>query len=72
MPIRPAAGILTMLHWDNGGLMGSVVSYAVGTLGLLISFSEDIQAITLLVSLAILVIRLFYDAVRLWRYIRRK
>ena len=61
-----------MLHWDNGGLMGSVVSYAVGTLGLLISFSEDIQAITLLVSLAILVIRLFYDAVRLWRYIKRK
>ena len=52
--------------------MGSVVSYAVGTFGLLVSFSEDIQAITLLVSLAILVLRLVYDGIRLWRYIRRK
>jgi hypothetical protein len=52
--------------------MGSVVSYAVGTIGLLVSFSEDIQAITLLVSLGVLLIRFVYDGIRLWRYIRRK
>jgi hypothetical protein len=61
-----------MFHWDNGGLMGSVVSYAVGALGLLISLSEDIQAITLLLSLGVLALRLVYDGIRLWRYIRRK
>ena len=52
--------------------MGSAISYAVGTIGLLVSISDDVQAITLIVSLALLILRLVYDAIRLWRYITRK
>ena len=61
-----------MIHWDDGGLMGSAISYAVGTIGLLVSISDDVQAITLIVSLALLILRLVYDAIRLCRYITRK
>jgi hypothetical protein len=50
----------------------SIVSYLIGAWGLMLSLSDDLEVITLLISLAILVVRLLYDAFRLWRYITRR
>jgi hypothetical protein len=52
--------------------LDSILAYAIGFLGLLISLTSEIQAGILLLSFLILVVRLIYDGVRLWRYITRK
>jgi hypothetical protein len=51
--------------------LDSILAYAIGFLGLLISLTSEIQAGILLLSFLILVIRLVYDGIRLWRYINR-
>lgn len=52
--------------------LDSILAYAIGGLGLLISLTNEIQAGILLLSFLILVVRLIYDAIRLWRYICRE
>jgi hypothetical protein len=52
------------------GVFDSFVSYGAAAVGLLLSLSEDIQALTLLVAFLVLVLRLVYDAVKLWRYLK--
>jgi hypothetical protein len=51
--------------------LDSLLAYAIGFLGLLISLTSEIQAGILLLSFLILVVRLLYDAVRFWRYLTR-
>lgn len=52
--------------------MESSTSYGLGLLGLLIAVVETAQEITIVASLVILLIRLIYDGVRLYRYIKSK
>jgi hypothetical protein len=52
--------------------LDAVSSYGLAAIGFLLSIAEDLQSATIVVSFAILVVRLIYDAFRLYRYITRK
>ena len=52
--------------------MESSTSYGLGILGLLVAVVESAQEVTIVASMLILLVRLIYDAVRLYRYIRSK
>jgi hypothetical protein len=53
------------------GVGDSLLSYGIGIVGLLVSLVGDLETLTLLVSFLVLLIRLVYDAVRLWRYLTK-
>lgn len=50
----------------------SAVSYTVAGGGLLVGLAEDAKALTIIVALLIGVVRLAYDAVRFYRYMRKE
>jgi hypothetical protein len=52
------------------GVFDSFVSYGFAAFGMLVSLVGDIETLTLLVSFFVLVLRLVYDAVKLWRYLK--
>jgi hypothetical protein len=53
------------------GVYDSCVSYGMAAIGLVISLAGDIETLTIVVSFLVLVIRLVFDSVRLWRYLTK-
>lgn len=73
--MTPGETVVVKSVHGGGGMntvADSALSYGVAAIGVLVSLAEDAQALTLIVSFLVLVLRLIYDAVRLYRYLTKK